>query len=48
VVMLAVEVRMSDPDQTAVYTFSTDKRVWIQRALLTEAVETVGLGVDAV
>jgi len=45
VATLVIEVRMSDPDATAIYTFCTDKRVWVQRALLDEAANTVGLGV---
>jgi hypothetical protein len=37
--MLIVEVRIKDGDgqQTGFYTFSTDARGWIQRALLEEA-----------
>lgn len=48
VVMLILEVRMRDPDQTAIYEFSSDKRTWVQRAILNEALETVGMGVPEV
>ena len=46
-VLLVCEVR-TDQDETAFYTFSNDKRQWIQRALITEAQEAIMLGaVDA-
>lgn len=48
VVMMTVEVKLRDPEQTAIYTFSTDRRVWVQRAMLAEAIDTVGLGVENV
>jgi hypothetical protein len=48
VVVLIAEVRMRDPDQTAIYEFSSDSRTWVQRAILAEALESVGLGVPEV
>lgn len=42
-VLLLCEVR-TDHDETAFYTFSNDKRQWIQRALITEAQEAILLG----
>jgi hypothetical protein len=42
-VLLVCEVR-TDYDSTAFYTFSNDKRQWIQRALITEAQEAILLG----
>ena len=41
--LLLVEVR-TEHDETAFYTFSNDKRQWIQRALITEAQEAILLG----
>jgi hypothetical protein len=43
VAVLVVEVRMRDPDQTAIFEFSTDRREWVQRAILSEAVDIVGV-----
>lgn len=42
-VLLVCEVR-TDHDETAFYSFSNDKRQWIQRALITEAQEAILLG----
>jgi len=42
-VLLVCEVR-TDYDSTAFYSFSNDKRQWIQRALITEAQEAILLG----
>ena len=47
-VVLICEVRMRDPDQTAIYEFSTDSRTWVQKAILREALESIGLGVQEV
>lgn len=41
--LLLVEVRTAE-DETAFYTFSNDRRQWIQRALITEAQEAIMLG----
>ncbi len=41
--LLLFEVR-TDNDETAFYTFSNDKRQWIQRALITEAQEAIMMG----
>lgn len=40
--LLVVEVREKDAEVTTFYTFSTDKRRWIQAAMLREALEFVG------
>ncbi len=42
--LLLVEVRTAE-DETAFYTFSNDRRQWIQRALITEARDAIELGV---
>lgn len=42
-VLILCEVR-TDHDETAFYTFSNDKRQWIQRALITEAQEAILMG----
>jgi hypothetical protein len=42
-VLLVFEVR-TEHDETAFYSFSNDKRQWIQRALITEAQEAILLG----
>lgn len=48
VAILVLEVREREAGTTAFYTFSTDKRTWVQRAALTEALEFVSMtGVDA-
>ena len=39
-VLMVFEVR-TDFDETAFYSFSNDKRQWIQRALITEAQEAI-------
>lgn len=39
--MLVLEVRNRAEDMTSIYTFSSDKRVWIQRALVREALDAV-------
>jgi len=48
VCVLICEVRMRDPDQTAIYEFSTDSRTWVQKAILSEALESIGLGVQEI
>jgi len=40
VCLLAVEVRTED-GETAFYTFATDRREWIQRALIHEAAQAI-------
>jgi len=40
VAMLVVEIR-DETDNTAFMTFCSDKRTWVQRALVTEATEAV-------
>ena len=42
-VLLVMEVR-TDHDETAFYSFSNDKRQWIQRALIQEAQDAILLG----
>jgi len=39
--MLIVEVRDIDSGVTAFYTFCTDKREWVQRALIREASDAI-------
>lgn len=39
--MFIVEVRNRGEDLTSIYTFSTDKREWVQRALVREALDVV-------
>jgi len=45
VVMIVAEVRMRNPDQTAIFEFSSDRRTWVQKAILSEALESIGLGI---
>jgi hypothetical protein len=39
--MLIVEIKDKAADESVFFTFCTDRRTWVQRAMLNEATETV-------